>query len=215
MRVTVDDGVELAVEVLGDGPPFVMIHGFTGAKEDFADDAPRLAEHHRVVLFDHRGHGESDKPDDAAAYSLDRLAADTLGGRRRGRRRSLPVARAFDGRDGRGADRRAAPRARRGPGDDGHVARTATRHRSRPGRPRRRVRADRRDGGAAHAPRRGEPAELGGRPARARRASRLRGVQRSQVGGRSGDRLRDAACATSSTSRGDSTRWPRSPARRS
>jgi pimeloyl-ACP methyl ester carboxylesterase len=78
MRVTVDDGVELAVEVLGDGPPFVMIHGFTGAKEDFADDAPRLAEHHQVVLFDHRGHGESDKPGDAAAYSLDRLAADTL-----------------------------------------------------------------------------------------------------------------------------------------
>jgi len=78
MRVTVDDGVELAVEVLGDGPAFVMVHGFTGAKEDFSDDAPRLAEHHRVVRFDHRGHGESDKPADAAAYSLDRLAADTL-----------------------------------------------------------------------------------------------------------------------------------------
>src|SRR5439155_6417808 len=28
--------------------------------------------------FDHRGHGESDAPDDPAAYSLDRLAADTL-----------------------------------------------------------------------------------------------------------------------------------------
>lgn len=78
MRVTVDDGVELAVEVLGSGPAFVMVHGFTGAKEDFADDAARLAEHHRVVLFDHRGHGESDKPVDAAAYSLERLAIDTL-----------------------------------------------------------------------------------------------------------------------------------------
>ena len=28
--------------------------------------------------FDHRGHGESDKPDDPLAYSLDRLVADTL-----------------------------------------------------------------------------------------------------------------------------------------
>ncbi len=31
-----------------------------------------------MVAFDHRGHGESDAPDDPAAYSLDRLAADTL-----------------------------------------------------------------------------------------------------------------------------------------
>ena len=32
----------------------------------------------RVVIFDHRGHGASDNPTDAAAYSLDRFAADTL-----------------------------------------------------------------------------------------------------------------------------------------
>jgi pimeloyl-ACP methyl ester carboxylesterase len=31
-----------------------------------------------VVLFDHRGHGASDKPSEVEAYSLDRLAADTL-----------------------------------------------------------------------------------------------------------------------------------------
>jgi pimeloyl-ACP methyl ester carboxylesterase len=31
-----------------------------------------------VVTFDHRGHGESGKPDDAAAYSLDRMAADVV-----------------------------------------------------------------------------------------------------------------------------------------
>lgn len=78
MRVTTDDGVGLEVETQGVGPTFLMVHGFTGAKEDFADHAPRFAEHSRVVLFDHRGHGASDKPDDVAAYSLDRLAADTL-----------------------------------------------------------------------------------------------------------------------------------------
>jgi len=78
MRVTTDDGVGLEVETRGEGPTFLMVHGFTGAKEDFADHAPRFAEHARVVMFDHRGHGASDKPDDAAAYSLDRLAADTL-----------------------------------------------------------------------------------------------------------------------------------------
>ena len=32
-----------------------------------------------MVTFDHRGHGASDKPDHAAAYSFDRMAADVLG----------------------------------------------------------------------------------------------------------------------------------------
>jgi pimeloyl-ACP methyl ester carboxylesterase len=77
-RVTVDDGVELAVEIAGQGPGLVLVHGFGGAKEDFADHRDRLARDHTVVIFDHRGHGASDKPADPAAYSLDRLRADTL-----------------------------------------------------------------------------------------------------------------------------------------
>lgn len=76
--ILTDDGVRIAVERHGAGPPFLMLHGFTGAKEDFADHAPRFGEHTEVVLFDHRGHGASDKPRDLDAYSLDRLAADTL-----------------------------------------------------------------------------------------------------------------------------------------
>ena len=76
--IVTDDGVLLAAERLGSGPPFLMVHGFTGAKEDFADHAPRFGEHAEVVLFDHRGHGGSDKPEEVGAYSLDRLAADTF-----------------------------------------------------------------------------------------------------------------------------------------
>jgi 3-oxoadipate enol-lactonase len=78
MRIVTDDGVGLAVEQLGAGPPFVMVHGFTGARDDFADHAPRVAEAATVVTFDHRGHGESDKPATVEAYTLDRLVADTL-----------------------------------------------------------------------------------------------------------------------------------------
>jgi pimeloyl-ACP methyl ester carboxylesterase len=79
MRIEVDDGVGLAVEVAGAGEPLLLVHGFGGAKEDFTDHVPALAEHATVVVFDHRGHGESDHPADEAAYSLDRLVADTLG----------------------------------------------------------------------------------------------------------------------------------------
>jgi len=77
-RLVVDDGVGLAVAVAGDpdAPGLLLVPGFGGAKEDFADHVDALARDHRVATFDHRGHGASDQPDDPAAYSLDRLAAD-------------------------------------------------------------------------------------------------------------------------------------------
>jgi pimeloyl-ACP methyl ester carboxylesterase len=78
VRVTVDDGVALEVDVRGDGPGLLMVHGFGGSKEDFADHVEALASTYRVVTFDHRGHGESGGGDDPAEYTLDRYAADTL-----------------------------------------------------------------------------------------------------------------------------------------
>lgn len=78
MRVVVDDGVGLEVVEQGRGPTLLLVHGFGGAKEDFADQVEALAARYHVVTFDHRGHGESDGPSDASAYSLDRLAADTV-----------------------------------------------------------------------------------------------------------------------------------------
>jgi pimeloyl-ACP methyl ester carboxylesterase len=79
MRVTTDDGVGLATVAVGDpgAPGLLLLHGIGGAKEDFAHHLDALSAAHRVVTFDHRGHGESDKPDAERAYSLDRLAVDT------------------------------------------------------------------------------------------------------------------------------------------
>jgi pimeloyl-ACP methyl ester carboxylesterase len=80
-RVTTDDGVRLAASMTwsnDDAPGLVLVHGFGGAKEDFADHVEALAREQRVVVFDHRGHGESDAPDEASAYSINRLTADTL-----------------------------------------------------------------------------------------------------------------------------------------
>jgi len=78
VRVEVEDGIELAVDVRGAGPPLICVHGFGGAKEDFADHADELATRATVVAPDLRGHGDSSGPTDVAAYSLDRLAADVL-----------------------------------------------------------------------------------------------------------------------------------------
>ncbi len=78
MRITMNDGVELSVDVAGDGPGLLLLHGLGGWKLDFADHVETLARDHTVVTFDPRGHGDSDKPTDSAAYSFARLVADTL-----------------------------------------------------------------------------------------------------------------------------------------
>ena len=72
--------VELSILEAGEGGrPFLLAHGFTGAKEDFADFVDRLADlGWHVVVPDHRGHGASAKPDDVAAYSFDIIATDVL-----------------------------------------------------------------------------------------------------------------------------------------
>ena len=75
-RIGVEPGVELAVEIRGEGPDLVCLHGFGGAKEDFADHLDALAMRWRVITIDLRGHGDSDGPSDPATYSLDRLARD-------------------------------------------------------------------------------------------------------------------------------------------
>src|SRR5262245_9594943 len=80
-RVLADDGVGLATSMTWtaeEAPGLVLVHGFGGAKEDFADHVEALAREQRVVVYDHRGHGESDSPEALAAYSLERLASDTL-----------------------------------------------------------------------------------------------------------------------------------------
>ncbi|MFM8304483.1 MAG: alpha/beta fold hydrolase, partial [Actinomycetota bacterium] len=78
MRVEVEDGTRLEVEVEGDGPALICVHGFGGAKEDFADHVATLAARATVVTLDLRGHGDSTGPDDPAEYSLDGLAADVI-----------------------------------------------------------------------------------------------------------------------------------------
>ena len=82
--ITVDGAggpVALSILEAGEGGrPLLLVHGFTGAKEDFADHLDRLAElGWHVVLPDLRGHGASAKPEAVEAYSFDAFATDLLG----------------------------------------------------------------------------------------------------------------------------------------
>ncbi len=75
------DGVQLAYHELGQGRPFVLIHGYMSNATVMAQGgfAERIASRgHRVIMPDLRGHGDSAKPHEAAAYPPDALADDGL-----------------------------------------------------------------------------------------------------------------------------------------
>ncbi|HYK33660.1 MAG TPA: alpha/beta hydrolase [Streptosporangiaceae bacterium] len=73
--------VRLAIAESGAGQrPLLLVHGFTGAKEDFAPWLdPLAAAGWHAVAPDLRGHGESSKPATEAAYSFELMADDMLG----------------------------------------------------------------------------------------------------------------------------------------
>jgi 2-succinyl-6-hydroxy-2,4-cyclohexadiene-1-carboxylate synthase len=78
MRIRAN-GIEIAYEDRGEGArPLLLVHGFTGFRQDFATQLGALAAHGRVLAPDLRGHGESAKTGDAAGYTLAQLTDDLL-----------------------------------------------------------------------------------------------------------------------------------------
>lgn len=71
------DGTRLHTEVFGpqDGYPIVLAHGITCAISVWHEQINDLARDHRVIAFDHRGHGRSGVPP-RGHYSLNHLASD-------------------------------------------------------------------------------------------------------------------------------------------
>ncbi len=80
MRLVMEDGVELAVRETGqpDGPVVLCVHGFPDNSRLWDAIATDLSEDFRVVVYDVRGAGESDRPNQTAAYRLERLGKDLI-----------------------------------------------------------------------------------------------------------------------------------------
>jgi pimeloyl-ACP methyl ester carboxylesterase len=74
------DGVEIAYDVWGEGPPVLLIHGFaSNAFVNWRDTGwvKVLTEAgHQVIAIDNRGHGQSEKLYDPASYSAPIMAED-------------------------------------------------------------------------------------------------------------------------------------------
>ena len=63
------DGVNIYFEVHGDGPPLILTHGYSSTSSMWQGQIDALSKRHKLILWDMRGHGQSDYPDDPQAYS--------------------------------------------------------------------------------------------------------------------------------------------------
>jgi 2-succinyl-6-hydroxy-2,4-cyclohexadiene-1-carboxylate synthase len=75
-RVATGD-LTLNVEVAGDGPSLLLLHGFTGSAAGWAPFVVQLSDR-RTLAVDLIGHGASDKPADPERYRMERCVADLL-----------------------------------------------------------------------------------------------------------------------------------------
>ncbi|WP_310397886.1 alpha/beta fold hydrolase [Hymenobacter sp.] len=76
-RAYVNGGVKLHHRSAGTGPTVVLVHGWLGTSYTWRHVAPRLAAHHRVLVPDMRGYGDSEKP--ASGYDGLALVEDLRG----------------------------------------------------------------------------------------------------------------------------------------
>ena len=70
-------GIEMELEEAGaGGRAFVLVHGFTGSRDDFREHVPALGRLGRTIALDQRGHGGTTNSGRSEDYTLDGLVAD-------------------------------------------------------------------------------------------------------------------------------------------
>ena len=71
------NGIDIYYETHGEGPPLLLIGGLSTDITDLRRMISRLPPRHRVIAFDNRGAGRTDKPD--VPYSIPMMADDAAG----------------------------------------------------------------------------------------------------------------------------------------
>jgi pimeloyl-ACP methyl ester carboxylesterase len=77
MPKTIVNGVNIYYRVQGKGEPLILIMGLGGECGDWVLQACTFKKHYRVITFDNRGVGKSDKPSEP--YTVKTMADDTVG----------------------------------------------------------------------------------------------------------------------------------------
>jgi pimeloyl-ACP methyl ester carboxylesterase len=76
MAILNRDGVNLYYETHGEGPALLLTHGYSATSQMWLGQVEAFSKSHKLVTWDMRGHGQSDYPDDPAAYSEAATVAD-------------------------------------------------------------------------------------------------------------------------------------------
>ena len=71
------NGIKISYEVAGEGEPLFLVHGFGSKKESWIAQFPVLSKHFKVIRFDNRGAGKSDRP--KGTYTMEVFADDIKG----------------------------------------------------------------------------------------------------------------------------------------
>ncbi len=70
------NNIELYYEVYGQGYPVVFLHAFAGTVNMWQPQVPVLSREYRFIIYDARGHGQSESPTSPDQYSADIVVED-------------------------------------------------------------------------------------------------------------------------------------------
>jgi pimeloyl-ACP methyl ester carboxylesterase len=76
MPVAMVNGIKLNYKIEGHGEPLVMIMGLGASRSGWSSQIPFFKKHFRIVTYDNRGVGKSDKP--KGPYSIRMMADDAV-----------------------------------------------------------------------------------------------------------------------------------------
>jgi len=76
MPTTEVNGIELYYEEHGRGYPVVFLHGFAGGTHMWGPQVSVFSENYRFIIYDNRGHGQSESPSSPDQYSYDIVLED-------------------------------------------------------------------------------------------------------------------------------------------
>ncbi|MFX0004342.1 MAG: alpha/beta fold hydrolase [Candidatus Hodarchaeota archaeon] len=68
------NGIEICYEIFGEGYPIILIQGFGARKDGYKCQIPDLSKDFKVIVFDNRGAGKSERVNDP--YTMEDLADD-------------------------------------------------------------------------------------------------------------------------------------------
>ncbi|HVL58159.1 MAG TPA: pyrimidine utilization protein D [Burkholderiaceae bacterium] len=71
------DDIEIHYDIHGDGPPVLLVAGLGGAGSYWAPQVEPLSKHFKVIVYDHRGTGQSTHQ--KTRYTVEGMARDVLG----------------------------------------------------------------------------------------------------------------------------------------